>query len=447
MKNKIFVFIVLAMGSLSGMGQYVSETVDGSSILPNYGDLSFVRNCPSTYYTVSFVPEDTSVYALLNLSFTTGLPYNVFPVKKIKMPRNIRTVTDMRAVDSIVFFCGYDTTGTCIIGFFDILHVVAPPALFYPPYMIAIYEIPDVTLWDKIAVFKSGSSYHVYAIGDFLDTMDYLYKNTIVEIRDAANATNYKYVHLGAAAPYYSDRIDDIVFTSTFIYFVGRDNYNHLPDRHITMRCVRKSQGLSASSFNNLHYYTAANEYDSKICAVATTGENFSIAYAALNKPNSSSYPILIRTFNMSMNNTSSSQFNTNEKTEMYGLSYNSGPNLLTVLHSKGLTSMFTLVLPTISSSYYALSYTDATTKYKSIDIISSTQFIATSEKTWYLQDISHTAPSSCLTRPSQTISVIPNLTRNTDVLQLNVLPYSITPVYRTPVSITTLSLNANCNQ
>ena len=446
MKKKVFVFIVLAMGSLSGMGQYVSETVNGSSIMPNYGKLCFVRNCPATYYTVSFVPEDTSVYALVDLAFTSGLPYNVFPIKKIKMPRNIRTVTDMRAVDSVVFFCGYDTTGDCIIGFFDILHVSTSMSLMYNPF-INMYEIPDVTVWDKIAVCKSGSSYHVYAIGDFFDTMDNLYKNTIVEIRNVTNATSYNYMHLSAAAPYYSDRIDDIVFTSAFIYFVGRDNYNHMPNRHITMRCVKKSPGLSASSFNNLHYYTAANEYDSKIYAVPTTGDNISIAYAALNAPNSSSYPIRIRTFNMSMNNTSSSQFNTNEKTEMYGLSYNPGPNLLTVLHSKGLTSMFTLVPPTISSTYYSNCYTDATTKYTSIDIISSTQFIATSEKRWFLQDISNTAYGSCLTRPPQTISVISNLTHNADVVQSTFDSRIITLVFRLPVLISTPSLNANCNQ
>lgn len=447
MKNKVFVFIILAMASLSGMGQYVSETVDGSSIMPNSGKLMFVRDCPTTNYSLSFVAEDTSVYALWTYAFTSGSPYAIFQVKKIKMPLNIRMITDMCAVDSIVFFCGYDTSGTCIIGYFDLLHLSLGP-LLYPPHMVTTYQITAVSSWDKIAVCKLNGNYHVYAIGQFYYNIGHVYKSTIVEIRNATTANSYNYVHLSSTLPYYSERIDDIVFTDNWTVFVGRDNYNHQPDRHLSMRKIGKNQDLYATDFNTLHYYTPKNEYNSSVCAIHTTRNVFIVAYAALSATNPENYPVKIRAFNANnMNNTSSSKYYTYQKTNMYGLTYNSGADLLTILHSKGLTTTFTIVTPPGAMFPYNYGYSDATTDYSSVDIVSTTQIIATSKKKWFLQDISPTVDHGCFVRSTYPVLDESNLTHDSDVSQLGVFPNGITPVYSFPFSITTHVLNASCSQ
>lgn len=294
MKKTIQLVFFFTFLTVSASAQFDSERVSGSSILPTFGNLVRVKNSPKLNFNVSFVNADTSIYAFWDYAYTMGWTSSTFPVIKYKMPNEVRTITDLTIVDSMLFFCGYDTSGVCIIGFYDVLHV-SPPGFFpIPSQMVRIRTIPELTSFKKIAAFKSGNTYNVYAIGTYRDTSNN-YGDAIIEYRNPTMNNNYQYAPLNSTAILYSDIIDDIVFTDGNIVFVGRDNYHQMPSGYITFRKISKGTGIQSGTLNTIYYYPVSYEYNSVICATHISGEEFAIAYSSISSVYQNDNPIRIR--------------------------------------------------------------------------------------------------------------------------------------------------------
>ena len=248
MKKKT-ITIILAVLSISSRAQYVTETVNGASVLPTNGSLLFVRDCPTTPFSLSYVAEDRTFYAFTKAVYTMGLPYTTFPIKKITLTADVVEVNDIYAVDSIAFFCGKDTTVTSFIGSFNVLRV---GEINYPNANdIRVTPITQVSSLNKIKVFKTGGSYTVYAIGLSFDPNDNLVKNAIVEFPNAQNSSSYRFVRLGFALPFYAEVVDDIVFTQRNVVIIERDNYNYPPNGYIAMRKVGKTMLVRSTMFSS----------------------------------------------------------------------------------------------------------------------------------------------------------------------------------------------------
>ena len=445
MKKKTII-IILAVLSISSRAQYVTETVNGASVLPTNGSLLFVRDCPTTPFSLSYVAEDRTFYAFTKAVYTMGLPYTTFPIKKITLTADVVEVNDIYAVDSIAFFCGKDTTGTSFIGSFNVLRV---GEINYPNANdIRVTPITQVSSLNKIKVFKTGGSYTVYAIGLSFDPNDNLVKNAIVEFPNAQNSSSYRFVRLGFALPFYAEVVDDIVFTQRNVVIIERDNYNYPPNGYIAMRKVGKTTGLASTDLNTLHYYPMNFEYNSKICATSLGGEDFAIAYAAYTTTTPNPFPVRVRTFNtQSMSAAHSYEYNTYEKIDMHGLIYNSGSAILTVLHQKSPTSTFVYINPTATSNYSARSLYDAATEYTSLDAISANQFIATSSKKWFMQENTSVSIKSCLMQDWYPVSLISQIfPHNTSTANIPLNQYMTTLYSRLP-TISNVNSQADCHK
>lgn len=106
---------------------------------------------------------------------------------------------------------------------------------------------------------------------------------------------------------------------------------------------------------------------------------------------------------------------------------------------------MFSLVSPTNTTTYSSNYYIDMQTKYLSLDKISSNQFIATSDKGWYMQkpNLGGTV-GSCLFQGTQTIYPIQSsLLLSIQIVQAD-YPKIASGVNR-GATTTIINLNANC--
>lgn len=427
MNRKLFVISVLLVFGVACRGQYSTVITQDACFLSGFKN-DIVRNWQGTKYAITYSEGNGGVFRVIDYGdYISGAPSLIFPLREVAIPVQVDYITDVRIFNGIACFCGYKRTNTApynsdwYIGCFKMSELVAGMSVNY--WLIHIDQA--VNLW-KIEGFNDGYGFRVYALGLNAEwTGSYWWeRHGVFEVIDPPSATSYNFALVNAVhnQPYH-EFLDDIVVLDEDIVFVGRDNnsitytllppYTSFPSPAISMRKVRKSQGLADPHLDDNHHFfviPGVIENNSSIQAKSLSNNQFAIVYTHSELDNSRRR---IRVFDNGLNNINSQEYALDNKLAMKEMTYNEGNKVLSILEPWNGTTRFFFASPLNTVIYTALTLYDPLEEHLSLDTISKTQIISTMGKRWtmqYANQISYNPlvlANNCLSDGAQEVDII----------------------------------------
>ena len=445
MKNKLLFPFIMLLCLSAGAQNKILITQEVNTAFSGHTWTEKVKNWPGTDYAVSLTGTDsTAGFCVLNYYLFEVNPVPpVFPLWYVDLPPEINHIYDFCVVDNYVFFCAdtfvHNAPNTMFIGYFNLNDLVAGTIVTY-----TIIPIADAITLYKIAGFHDSHGFRLFAAGTTSTLTDNPY--AIFEIVNPLTAGGYNFKYFNIHPPYFTERIDDIIFVGKFVIFVGR-NDKDTPNNScgISMRRVVKGLGLSDPDFFNLYYYTNPTptqcEYNSSIRAIPLSDETFAIAYAHFEN----NFFQRVRLINIYFNNYNSQEYQCPEKYELHDLTYHRLFGTLTIVEPYKNKSQFVFLHPHSATPYIAGSMRDPQRSYFSIDTINSSGLISVDNNLWLmLKAPVPPVDSACVIKGTRNVDIIPNLTINTVISATNIGVGGITPLPLTQIPVSSI-LHLQC--
>lgn len=398
-----------------------------------------------------------STHAIVYLVDPTGMA-----IYQAELPQGF-FIYDMRVNGSTVYFCG-SHSGLGCIGLFKYSDLITNPHLDFTHYDINP-AVSSYTCLHRMVAYTENMHEKVVAVGE-CDYMSHL--NNPPQCPDCSNPGDtvpcmsrliveaditldlIKYTSSDYFDPSYS--IDEVVVTDNFVALIGMWVKNNSISIH---RCDRFDVLNSFCAYWYL-YPVTTNEGASKIRGCRT--ENDEIVIASLTPDitvGSAPVPMasIVREFDLAtMDNISSQMVMTNIKDEpkelLYVPSLQSIILLQNIFYPSTVSSKYSFVSLKRNplTNYVADSWIDINTNYyKSLDLASGSQFVASGKDHCCLKDATMFDHNNmCYKIENVPISVIDNAPKNQIKLPPNFYQYTGSPQPE-QADITTIALNIIC--
>ena len=442
--------MILAACSALAQPHYTSTIVNQTAMSTPEGYPRPIRNWNSRY-SVGVV-GDTSAIGLSLIDHSaffapsTGLA-PVITEKHINAWTHYTdtntTITDIYVADDYAFFCGYvQETGVGTQAFVGYVYL---PDMASGSASMWCGKIDNIERLKRLVAYKTVDGYRVYAIGENIIhpaggatfTME-----AIVEIDVTLYSTSIQYqiAWLHATSFYGKEYLYDVLLTDDYVVFVGH-NYSPACYDMLHFRMIRKVLPFPSPDINNVYFFPAPSEANSRVASTALDENTFAVSYVYVD-PSTTNHFTRLRLIDLNtMTNINAQQMARPDKMDPVMIDYLPEKDLVEMLQPYNNPYDFLCWEPHKTVPYISHILTPFKgTDYQYVRCLADSMFIASSGPYLYLQDPSLLLPASDPVCPNYFMTPVEPIPE----LPITIVNYAISPVNGTssisPISIITSS-------